>query len=150
MSGSVSPHRSRRVVGRRAHPCSKRSIIGVDQADGMDEFTQDEVVSMICSRFMVADTLKGTYSIEFKIMDVDCTDRFADLARVLEGSRYICRLVEQNGDRYIIVQRYPAQKPSKIMGFAWTPRILFGGGLRLCNGGRVLSDDPVKQRSICR
>lgn len=92
----------------------------------MDEPTQDEVIGMICSKFMVADTLKGTYSIEFKIMDTNCTDRFADLARVLEGSRYICRLVEQNGDKYIIVQRYPAQKPSRIMGFAWTPRILFG------------------------
>ena len=76
----------------------------------MSEPTQDEIVDMICSRFMVADVLKGTYSIEFRVVDSDCTERFADLARTLEGSRYICRLVKQEGGRYIIVQRFPAEK----------------------------------------
>lgn len=91
----------------------------------MSEPTQDEIVDMICSRFMVADVLKGTYSIEFRVVDSDCTERFADLARTLEGSRYICRLVKQEGGRYIIVQRFPAEKRSRLMNSAWTPRILF-------------------------
>lgn len=91
----------------------------------MSEPTQDEVVNMIRSKFMVADVLKGMYSIEFRVVDSDCTEMFADLARTLESSRYICRLVEQKGGRYIIVQRFPAEKRNRLMNSAWTPRILF-------------------------
>ena len=91
----------------------------------MDEITQEKVEEMVRARFMVAEMSKDVYSLEFRIMDSVFTDRFADLARTLEGGKFVCRLIERDGDRYITVQKFTPQKPGRFLGASATPRILF-------------------------
>ena len=88
--------------------------------------TRDDIIDIVYSRFNVVETTQSTYALEFQITDTYYSDKFSDLARMLEGSRYICRLIEQNGGRYIIIQQYVPPKPGRIMRASWTPRILFG------------------------
>lgn len=91
----------------------------------MEEPTRDDIIHMVRSRFMVSETVVGEYALEFRIDNADYAETFADLARTLEGGRYVCKLVKQDGSAYIIVQRYAPQKPGRIMANPWTPRILF-------------------------
>ena len=92
----------------------------------MDESAQDRIVEMVHSRFTVAETIRSTYAIEFRIEDADYSERFADLARELDGDVYVSRLVRQEGGIYVIVQKFASNKPGKILSSPWTPRILFG------------------------
>ena len=91
----------------------------------MGEFNQEQVEAMVRSNFLVADTNRGVYSLEFRILDLDFTDRFAELARRLEGGQYVCRLLERDGDTYIVIQKFTPPKPNKILRSPMTPRILF-------------------------
>lgn len=91
----------------------------------MGEITREQVEAMVRSNFFVADSQMNMYSQEFHILDSDCTDRFADLARVLEGGKYVCRLLERDGDRYIVIQKFTPPKPGRILGSSSTPRVLF-------------------------
>ncbi len=90
------------------------------------DITKDDVITVIHSKFDVIDTNHGTYSLEFRIGDTNYSEKFKELARILENSRYICRLVNQDQSLYIIVQQYTLQKPGRFLGNVWTPRILFG------------------------
>ena len=92
----------------------------------VDEPDQDKIVEMVHSRFTVAETIKSTYAIEFRIEDADYSERFADLARELDGGVYVGRLVRQRGGIYVVVQKFASQKPGRILSSPWTPRILFG------------------------
>lgn len=98
-------------------------LVGIMRMDGP---SQDEVIEMIHSRFTVSETLRSTYAIEFRIDDADYAERFTDLARDLDGGRYVGRLVKQEDGIYIVVQKFAPQKPGRILSFPWTPRILFG------------------------
>lgn len=91
----------------------------------MSEITREQVEAMVRSKFFVADSQMDMYSQEFRILDSDCTDRFADLARILEGGKYVCRLLERDGDRYIVIQKFTPRKPGRILGSSITPRVLF-------------------------
>lgn len=92
----------------------------------MDESAGDEISNMVHARFTVSETLRDTYIIEFRIEDEDYSERFADLARELDGSPYVGRLVKRQGGIYVTVQKFFAAKPGRIMSSPWTPRILFG------------------------
>lgn len=92
----------------------------------MDEYTQDEISEIIHARFTVTDTQMSMYAIKFCIADEDYSERFANLARELDGGLYLSRLIRQDGNLYIIVQKFIAPKPSRILASSWTPRILFG------------------------
>lgn len=90
----------------------------------MDDFTQDQVTDMIYSMFDVSEIIKEQYSMVFRISDTDYTSKFAELARILEGSQYTCRLQEDQGI-FITIQKFAVKKPGRIMSSSWTPRILF-------------------------
>ena len=92
----------------------------------MDESASDEISDMVHARFTVAETMRDTYIMEFRIEDEDYSERFADLARELDGGPYVGRLVKRQGSIYVTVQKFVASKPGRIMSSAWTPRILFG------------------------
>ncbi len=92
----------------------------------MEEPSQDDVVCMVQDRFTVSETVKGQYSIEFRVEDADYARRFTELARELDGGAYVGRLVRQDGGVYVVVQKFVRNKPGRIMSSPWTPRLLFG------------------------
>lgn len=75
--------------------------------------------------FKVSDANLGMYSLEFRIDDMDFKSRFEGLARKLECNNYVCRLVERDGSRYIIIQKFTPKKHGRWLNSAWTPRALF-------------------------
>lgn len=90
----------------------------------MDDFTQDQITSMIHTMFDVTEVVKEQYSMTFRISDINYTAKFAELARVLEGSHYVCNLQQDHGI-FITIQKFSVKKPGRIMSSPWTPRILF-------------------------
>jgi len=91
----------------------------------MEENSQEEVISFVNSIFEVNDFTKTEFSLEFRIEDLEFKSKFVDLARKLENMSYACKLVEMNGGKYIIIQKFTPKKQSKWMSASWTPRILF-------------------------
>ncbi len=91
----------------------------------MEENSQEEVISFVNSVFKVSDFIKTEFSLEFRIEDLKFKSKFEDLARKLENRSFVCRLVEKNGSRYIIIQKFTPKKQRKWLSTSWTPRILF-------------------------
>ena len=91
----------------------------------MEGPSQDDIISIVKSIFQVSDFTKTEFSLEFKIDDIDFKSKFEGLARRLEDMRYVCKLENNEGENYVIVQKFALRKQSKIMKSSWTPRILF-------------------------
>ena len=91
----------------------------------MEEPSQDDIISIVKSIFQVSDFTKTEFSLEFKIEDVDFKSKFERLARTLEDMRYVCKLENNEGENYVIAQKFALRKQGKIMKSSWTPRILF-------------------------
>ena len=91
----------------------------------MVDSTQEEVISLVNTIFEVSDFTKTEFSLEFKIENIKFKSKFEDLARRLEGMRYVGKLEEIDGVRYIIIQKFPLKKQRKWLNTVWTPRILF-------------------------
>ncbi len=91
----------------------------------MEEPSQDGIISIVKSIFQVSDFTKTEFSLEFKIEDVDFKSKFERLARTLEDMRYVCKLENNEGENYVIAQKFALRKQGKIMKSSWTPRILF-------------------------
>jgi membrane-associated protease RseP (regulator of RpoE activity) len=91
----------------------------------MEENSQEEIISFVNSMFEVRDFEKTEFSLEFRIEDLKFKSKFEDLARKLENRSFVCRLVEKNGSRYIIIQKFTPKKQRKWLSTSWTPRILF-------------------------
>jgi len=91
----------------------------------MEEPSQEEIVSLVNSMFGVSEFTKTEFSLEFRIEDLEFKSKFVDLARKLENMRYVCRLEEKNGTRYVTIQKFAPKKQRKWLSTAWTPRILF-------------------------
>jgi membrane-associated protease RseP (regulator of RpoE activity) len=91
----------------------------------MEENSQEEIISFVNSMFEVRDFEKTEFSLEFRIEDLKFKSKFEDLARKLENRSFVCRLVEKNGSRYIIIQKFTPKKQRKWLRTSWTPRILF-------------------------
>ena len=107
-------------------PDGRKNIMAPAPPVCMDENAGDEISEMVHARFTVSETIRDTYIMEFRIEDWDYSERFADLARELDGSPYVGRLVKRQGGIYVTVQKFIASKPGRIMSSSWTPRILFG------------------------
>jgi Zn-dependent protease len=91
----------------------------------MEEPSQEDIISLVNSIFLVSDFTKAEFSLEFKIEDTDFKSKFEGLARKLEDMSYVCKLEETDDGIYVIVQKFTLRKQGKIMKSAWTPRILF-------------------------
>ena len=91
----------------------------------MDEYSQEEIISLVKSTFGVGDFIKTEFSLEFKIEDLEFKSKFVDLARKLENMSYVCKLEEKNDEIFIIIQKFAPKKQRKWLNTAWTPRILF-------------------------
>ncbi len=92
----------------------------------MEDPSQEDIISLVNSIFEVSDFIKTEFSLEFKIEDVDFKSKFESLARELEDMRYVSKLEKvENGELYVIVQKFPPRKRRRFLGSAWIPRILF-------------------------
>lgn len=92
----------------------------------MEEPSQEDIISLVNSIFQVNDFVKTEFSLEFKIKDSDFETKFENLARKLEDMRYVSKLEKmEDGELYVIVQKFPPRKHRKWLGSAWIPRILF-------------------------
>ena len=87
--------------------------------------TQDEIISLVHSIFDVSEFNRGLYAMEFRIEDPDFKEKFENLARRMEDNRYACRLLQADGSRYIVIQKFAAKKQRRWLKTAWTPRVLF-------------------------
>ncbi len=91
----------------------------------MEEYSQEKIISFVNSIFEVSDFVKAEFSLEFRIENLEFKSKFVDLARKLENMSYVCKLIEMNGGKYIIIQKFTPKKQRKWLSTAWTPRILF-------------------------
>ena len=53
----------------------------------MEEFSQEDVSSLVNSMFHVSDFTKTEFSLEFKIEDLDFREKFEELARNTKSTR---------------------------------------------------------------
>ncbi len=91
----------------------------------MEEYSQEEIISIVKSTFEVSDFIKTEFSLEFRIEDLEFKLKFVDLARKLENMSYVCKLEKKNDEKFIIIQKFTRKKQRKWLNTAWTPRILF-------------------------
>ena len=92
----------------------------------MEEPSQEDIITLVNTIFQVSDFTKTEFALEFKIENTDFKSKFVELARELEDLRYISRLERlDNGDLYVIVQKFLPKKQRKWLGSPWIPRILF-------------------------
>lgn len=91
-----------------------------------DENPHERVMSMVYSKFEVVEFAKTEFALEFKIRDADPSVKFEDLARTLESTEYMARLVRVDGENHIIIQKFYKKQVHKFLGSSWTPRLLFG------------------------
>ena len=55
----------------------------------MSDSSQEDVISIVNSMFLVEQFTKTQYSLEFKITDLNFKSKFEDLARRLEDINYV-------------------------------------------------------------
>ncbi len=91
----------------------------------MSDPSHEIIVSLVNSMFEVNQFNRGIYSLEFRILDSDFKSKFENLARKLENMNYFCRLVEINGERFLIIEKFTQKKQIKWLNASWIPRILF-------------------------
>lgn len=85
------------------------------------------IIQKVESVFEVRQIIKTEFTLEFRIMDSDSTSvDFEELARTLESTEYMAKMIRTQGSLSIIVQKFQRKKPHKILDATWTPRILFG------------------------
>jgi len=91
----------------------------------MSEPTQEEVTSLLSSIFQVSNITVTLEYMEFKIEDVEFTEKFIELSHRLENLRLIGRIQRSREGVFIHVSRLPPQK-KRWASNHWIPRILFG------------------------
>ncbi len=92
----------------------------------MGDPSQEDIISLVNSIFRVSEFTKNEFSLEFKIGDDDFKSKFEDLARELEDVRYVSKLEKiENGDLYLIIQKFPPGRQRRFLSSSWIPRILF-------------------------
>ncbi|MFB5618816.1 MAG: site-2 protease family protein, partial [Candidatus Nitrosomaritimum aestuariumsis] len=91
----------------------------------MSDPSQEDVISIVNSMFIVIDFNKTLYSLDFKIEDLEFKSKFEELARRLEDMNYVCKLEKMDDGKYIIIQKFPHKKRRKWLNASWIPRILF-------------------------
>lgn len=91
----------------------------------MSEPTQDDVISLVSSIFQVSSVEQGPDILQFRITDSDFKSKFVEAAQRLEKMDLICKLESIEGEKYLLVRRFPQKKQNRFLGSSWTPRILF-------------------------
>ncbi len=91
----------------------------------MSEPTQEEVTSLLSSIFQVSNITVTLEYMEFKIENVEFTEKFIELSHRLENLRLIGRIQRSREGVFIHVSRLPPQK-KRWTSNHWVPRILFG------------------------
>ncbi len=85
-----------------------------------------DIIRMVKSTFVVSQLAKTEFSLEFRIEDQHTRSKFESLARRLEGTGYVARLLEVGGARYVVVQKFHKKQFNRLLDSSWTPRLLFG------------------------
>jgi len=91
----------------------------------VSEPTQEEVTSLLSSIFQVSNITVTLEYMEFKIENVEFTEKFIELSHRLENLRLIGRIQRSREGVFIHVTRLPPQK-KRWTSNHWIPRILFG------------------------
>lgn len=91
----------------------------------MSEPTQEEVISLVSSRFEVTNVDLTLETLKFKIEDREFKTKFVELAHKLESRDLIGRMEKTSDGTFILVNRFPPRKQRKILSSSWLPRILF-------------------------
>ena len=91
----------------------------------MSEPTQEEVISIVSSRFEVSNVDLTLETLKFRIEDIEFKSKFVELAHKLEVRDLICRVQRNSEGTFILVNRFPPRKQRKWLSSSWTPRILF-------------------------
>lgn len=91
----------------------------------MSEPTQEEVISIVSSKFEVTNVDLTLETLKFRIEDIEFKKKFVELAQKLESMDLICRLEKTSFGIFILVNRFPPKKQRKILSGSWLPRILF-------------------------
>jgi membrane-associated protease RseP (regulator of RpoE activity) len=91
----------------------------------MSDPSQEEIISLVNSMFEVNQFTKTSYSLEFKIDDLNFKSKFEELAWRLEDMSYMCKLEKMDDGKYLIIQKFSPKKQRKWLSTSWTPRILF-------------------------
>lgn len=85
------------------------------------------IIQKVESVFEVSQIIKTEFTLEFRIKDSNSTSAdFEELARTLESTEYMAKMIRVQGALSIIVQKFQKRRPHKILDATWTPRILFG------------------------
>ena len=91
----------------------------------MSEPTQEEVISIVSSRFEVSDVNLTLETLKFRVEDREFKTKFVELAQKLETRDLICRMEKTSDGLFILVNRFPPRKHRRFLSSSWTPRILF-------------------------
>lgn len=91
----------------------------------MSEPTQEEVISLVSSKFEVTNVDLTLETLKFRIEDKNFKTKFVELAQKLESRDLIGRMEKTSDGTYILVNRFPPRKQRKILSSSWMPRILF-------------------------
>jgi len=81
----------------------------------MSEPTQEEVISLVSSQFEVINVDLTLETLKFRIEDREFKTRFVKLAQKLESRDLICRMAKTSEGTYILVNRFPPKKTTKII-----------------------------------
>ena len=94
----------------------------------MEDATEpnEDVIRQVRSAFDVSEITKTAFALEFRIEDADPSRQFESLARMLESTEYMARLLKVNGSKYIVVQKFQKKKNHRLLETSWMPRLLFG------------------------
>ena len=90
----------------------------------MEEFSQEDISSLVNSMFHVSGFTKTEFSLEFKIEDLDFREKFEELARKLEDMNYVCKLEKIENEKFVLIQKF-TRKKRRFLNSKWLPRILF-------------------------
>ncbi len=91
----------------------------------MSEPTQEEVISIVSSKFEVTNIDLTLDTLKFRIEDREFKIKFVELAQKLESRDLISRMEKTSEGTYILVNRFPPRKQRKLLPGSWLPRILF-------------------------
>lgn len=124
----------------------------------MEDDAYLDVVTLVESMFDVSQHTKTEFSLEFRVEDAELKSKFEDLARRLENTVYVARLVNVDGAIYIIVQKFYKKQGRRWLDSSWTPRLMFGiviifvmvDGFYRTSGTNAVVDigDPLEMAAI--
>ena len=111
----------------------------------MNEPTEEQVVSLVKSKFDVSEITQNSEMLKFKIEVEDFKEKFVEISQKLEKQGIACKILRKNNHLYLIARRLAFREQSKFRA-TWIPRILFAIviGFVLIDGyNRTLSANAI-------